>query len=401
MLSQRPLQTGSGITLDALVRHAAEAGWEQRVVVGVPAAEPQPEVGGLPSEQVYPLKFGAAGDLDFELPGMSDVMPYPSTRFSAMDPGQLARYREAWRAHLKKLLEHFQPDVVHSHHLWILSSILKDLLPNAPVVTHCHGTGLRQLELCRHLAPQVLAGCRRNDRILVLHDHHLELYAEALGLDAARLQVVGAGFRDELFHARGREPVGPELLYAGKYSRSKGLPWLLDAVQALSDQIPDLRLHVAGSGAGDEADALRDRMAAMPGVVMHGQLDQAGLADLMRRSAVFVLPSFFEGLPLVLVEALACGCRLVCTELPGVTRELAPKLGEVLELVPLPRLDRTDVPLKKDLPKFVLELSQGIQHALSAAESPLDAAILGRMLRPFTWREVFKRVARVWQEVIA
>mgnify|MGYP000532501899 CR=1 FL=1 len=44
--------------------------------------------------------------------------------------------------------------------------------------------------------------------------------------------------------------------------------------------------------------------------------DQPALAELMRRCAVLVLPSFYEGVPLVLAEARACGCRLVATDLP-------------------------------------------------------------------------------------
>ncbi|MCA8945876.1 MAG: glycosyltransferase family 4 protein, partial [Planctomycetes bacterium] len=74
LLSQRPLLTGSGITLDALVRHAAAVGWEQRVVVGVPQGESS-SVGDLPTEHIHPLHFGGEA-LDFHVPGMSDVMPY-------------------------------------------------------------------------------------------------------------------------------------------------------------------------------------------------------------------------------------------------------------------------------------------------------------------------------------
>ena len=76
-----------------------------------------------------------------------------------------------------------------------------------------------------------------------------------------------------------------------------------------------------------------------PSVVQHGQLSQPELAEVARRSTVCVLPSFYEGLPLVLVEALACGCRLVATELPGIVEELAPRLGDALTMVELPSLE--------------------------------------------------------------
>ena len=257
LLSQRPALTGSGVTLDALVRQAAAAGWEQRVVVGVPAGEPVPEVGGLNPE---PVTFGA-GELDFPVPGMSDVMPYRSTRFAAMDPAQLARYREVWRRHVAGAVERFAPDVIHSHHVWLLSALVKDVAPAVPVVTQCHATGFRQTELCPHLTAEVRSGCRRNERFVVLHTGHAERLAAVLEVPRERVHVVGAGYRDDLFHARGRLPLSPpRLLYVGKYSAAKGLPQLLDAFERLRRTRPGLVLEVAGSGGGAEADALRARM---------------------------------------------------------------------------------------------------------------------------------------------
>jgi len=57
VLSQRPSLTGSGITLDALVRLAAEADWEQQAAVGVPAGGEPPMVGGLSPETIHALTF--------------------------------------------------------------------------------------------------------------------------------------------------------------------------------------------------------------------------------------------------------------------------------------------------------------------------------------------------------
>ncbi len=396
-LSQRPSLTGSGVTLDALVRHASRAGWDQRVVVGVPVEDPHPAVGGLAPGQVHPLVFGT-GELDFPVPGMSDVMPYPSTRFSKMTPVQIDTYRSAWRGHLRKVIAEFQPDVIHAHHVWLLSSLLKDVAPGIPVVNQCHATGLRQMTLCPHLSDEVKAGCSRNDRFLVLHRGHAEQLARVLSIPHNRIHVVGAGYREDLFHTHGSEARQDKaLLYVGKYSAAKGLPWLLDAVERLAERIPGLALHVAGSGAGSEAEALRQRMQAMtPTVVLHGQVEQSKLASLMRRCSVCVLPSFYEGVPLVLVEALACGCRLVSTRLPGVVDQLVPHLGPFIELVPLPRLVGADSPVPEDLPAFVDNLAKSIETAL---EKPvLDKQGLTQALEPFTWSAVFRRVERVWLE---
>jgi glycosyltransferase involved in cell wall biosynthesis len=400
LLSQRPSLTGSGITLDALVRHAGAAGFNQCVVVGVPADDPTPPIGELTSEHVHPLRFGLP-PLDFPVPGMSDVMPYPSTRFSRLSHAQVDAYRRAWTKHLRRILDDFQPDLIHSHHVWLMSALLKDVAPQIPVVTHCHATGLRQMELCPRLANDVRAGCSRNDAFIVLHAGHAKQLQVCLGVDPARIHVVGAGYREDLFRCRGRHPKRkPALLYIGKYSAAKGVPWLLDAFERVLTRNPAIRLHVAGGGTGGEADALRSRMDRMaPAVVQHGQLAQPELANLAGNCTVCVLPSFYEGLPLVLVEALACGCRLVATDLSGIMEELTPRLGEALTTVELPRLETIDRPRPDDLPAFVDRLEEALESALNAPAlgDPMDS--MPEALTHFTWARVFDRVEVIWRSL--
>ncbi len=401
VLSQRPGLTGSGTTLDALCRGAARTGWDQWAVVGVPAAEPETFVGGLHSDRIRPLRFGD-GALPFDVPGMSDVMPYNSTRFSDLDEAGLEAYRGAWRAHLESVIADVRPDVIHAHHVWLVGAMLKDVAPDVPVVTHCHATGFRQMNLCPHLAAEVRDGCRRNDAFCALHAGHASELKRILGVSDDRIHVVGAGYREDVFHARGAEAErGERVAYVGKLSSAKGLPWLLDAVEILRRRRPGLELHVAGSGAGDEAESLKRRMEAMDGgIVLHGQLSQLELAEVLRGSAVCVLPSFYEGVPLVLVEALACGCRLVSTRLPGVVDRLAPSLGEMLSMIPLPRMETVDVPHEPDLPAFTAALAEALDASL--AEPPVDTAgatfttAVGR----FAWASVFDRVQRVWHDLL-
>lgn len=410
LLSQRPSLTGSGVTLDALVRHAARSGWDQHVVVGVPTEDRGITIQDLTADRVHPLFFGGEGetgsDLPFPVAGMSDVMPYPSTRFSSLGSTRIETYRDVWRRHLGRVVAETRPDMIHSHHVWLMSALLKDIA-EVPVVTHCHATGLRQMALCPHLAEDVRAGCRRNDRFVVLHGGHARDLAGALDVAPERIAVVGAGYREGFFHrhpgsvAEGWEARRNRLVYVGKLAAAKGVPWLLDAFERLAARRPGLELHVAGAGGGEEGDALRRRMEAMgaerpPRVVFHGMLGQKELAGVLRRCSVCVLPSFYEGLPLVLVEALACGCRLVSTELPGVIGELAPHLGEALDRVPLPRLESVDRPVPDDLPAFVEALTETLGRALD--KPPLE--VRAEVLQPFTWGAVFQRVEAVWRGLV-
>ncbi|RLB46336.1 MAG: hypothetical protein DRI90_27440 [Deltaproteobacteria bacterium] len=109
------------------------------------------------------------------------------------------------------------------------------------------------------------------------------------------------------------------------------------------------------------------------------------------------LPSFYEGLPLVLIEALACGCRLVSTALPAVAEQLAPQLGDALTLVSLPPLVTVDEPEPADLGAFTSALSSAIGHSLDAPALGDPALTLAAPLRRFTWPAVFERVEQLWQ----
>ena len=66
---------------------------------------------------------------------MSDVMPYRSSRFSALNPRQIEAYRDAWLRHLRDVIAETRPDVIHSHHVWLLSSVLRDVAPETPIRT--------------------------------------------------------------------------------------------------------------------------------------------------------------------------------------------------------------------------------------------------------------------------
>ena len=236
--------------------------------------------------------------------------------------------------------------------------------------------------------------CRRANVFLALHDEHRQKLAAVLDIDPRRIKLVGAGYNDTVFAPlHDPTPRQRSVVYAGKLSAAKGLPWLLDAVEQLAAQATDLHLHVAGDGAGPEADELKARMERSEAVTWHGALPQRRLATLLASARVFALPSFYEGLPLVLVEAAAMGCRLVVTEL-GALNDLRGPLSPALHTVPMPPLSGPDAPLPEAIPGFVRTLAATLKAALaSPAPPPLD-------LETFTWGAVAERVQTVWRQLL-
>ncbi|MEL6315942.1 MAG: glycosyltransferase, partial [Pseudomonadota bacterium] len=97
----------------------------------------------------------------------------------------------------------------------------------------------------------------------------------------------------------------------------KGIRVLFEAVERLADQIPNLRLILVGDGP-DRANLERAAQPLGDLVQFTGYKSQAEVADLMQSSDIFVLPSFAEGVPVVLMEAMASARPVIATQVAGV-----------------------------------------------------------------------------------
>ncbi|NIA20214.1 MAG: glycosyltransferase, partial [Xanthomonadaceae bacterium] len=234
-LSQIPGKTGSGVYLQALVREGHKWGLDQWVICGVPASMPKVEIDQLADHHIFPVVFDAP-NLPFPVTGMSDVMPYPSSRFSSFNHNSLTRYERAFATKLREVVNNIQPDIIHSHHLWLMTALIRRLFPDIPLVTTSHGTDLRQLHLADHLALRAIAGCQEVDKVMALNEEQKKKIIDFYRLDDHQVVVTGSGFRHDLFNTN-QCSKGPDikLIYAGKLSRAKGLPWLLEAVAGIDD----------------------------------------------------------------------------------------------------------------------------------------------------------------------
>ena len=414
VLSQLPDRTGSGIYLQSLVREAAAHGHEQAVVAAA-NVDQQVSPDALDAGHVELVRFNS-DELPFLLPGMSDVMPYPSTRFSDMTDEQVAVYLAAFEAALTRARDRHDPQLVHVNHLWLVASVVRRVFDQRPVVASCHGTDLRQARLCPHLAARVIPACQRLDHVLALTEVQARQIMDDYGVEAGRVSVTGAGVNTRLFKAPEgtpalqREPLrqahpdldlptdpAPWLIYVGKLARAKGVESLLDATELLLGRGERLNLLLVGSGSGEETDRIRARARALaPAVRLLGHVPQATVAALLRACEAFVLPSFYEGLPLSVAEALACGCRVIVSDLPVMegwpADELVPE--GALARVELPPMKSVDTPQEHGLEPFAGRLAAAISDQLGRGElPPSGAAGLG-------WQSLFGRIEHIYGEVL-
>jgi glycosyltransferase involved in cell wall biosynthesis len=137
-------------------------------------------------------------------------------------------------------------------------------------------------------------------------------------------------------------------------------------------------------------------------VRIHGALPQKRLAKIVRRAHILVLPSFYEGLPLVILEGLASGCRIVATDLPGTRDILGNSEADFINLVSTPRLHFTDQPYREDEHSFEQNLKKAIQQQINAAArcTQFDLSLIQDKLDAYTWTGVFKKVREAYLTAI-
>lgn len=400
LISQRPDSTGSGIYLQELLKASVRSGNDNRLVAGIQAGQ-LPDTLPIPETDTTFVTFESSA-LPMPIVGMSDDMPYASSRFRDLSREDIALYENRFACTIAPLISSFRPDIIHSHHLWLLSSLTARIFPRIALVTTCHGSDLRQFRSCPHLRDRVLSGCRHIRSILALSKAQKEEIASLYRLPADRITVVGGGCNSRLFYLEKKAALPPvRLIYAGKLSNAKGVPWLLQALQQLDDA--GYHLDLAGGGDGPEYEACLTLAAKLGArVTVHGSIAQEQLAALMRQAHIMVLPSLFEGLPLIMLEALAAGCRVIATDLPG-TREIAERLhSSPVTLVPCPHLHQVDRIRAQDEPVFVAGLKRALADTFSSLRTPaLSPLPLADDLAYFSWEQVFARTQAVYRQLTA
>lgn len=161
--------------------------------------------------------------------------------------------------------------------------------------------------------------------VVTVSDYNLDHLRNLFGADADTVTRVYNGLD---LHRFVRHPLSgrpPVISAVGRLVEKKGFADLLDAVALLAAERPEVRLEVVGTG--PEEAALRaqvDRLGLNGRVDLLGALPQAQVREVVRRSAVFAAPCVVgadgnrDGLPTVLLEALAAGTPAVATPVTGI-----------------------------------------------------------------------------------
>ena len=313
-------------------------------------------------------------------------------------------------------------DLVHSH-TWYANGAgqIAQLLHGIPHVVTAHS-----LEPLRPWKAEQLGGgyrvssaiessaFRAADAIIaVSHGMRRDILRSYPFLDEQRVSVVHNGIdlqkwkpveNTDLLRSLGIDPERPSVVFVGRITRQKGLPFLLRAAAKLPK---DVQLILC-AGAPDTPEILAEVQAGVAelqkertGVVWIEEiLSQPDLSAVLTAATTFVCPSVYEPLGIVNLEAMACGAPVVGTATGGIPEVVDE--GVTGRLVPIEQADDgTGTPLNPK--KFVDDLARILTEVLSDPEAAgaMGAAGRARAERDFGWHAISERTQEIYRSVLA
>ncbi|GAA3915934.1 glycosyltransferase [Luteimonas lutimaris] len=292
---------------------------------------------------------------------------------------------QAWQAW--RLIRAENVDLIHAH--WLLPqgliAAMLHILPgrSVPFVVTSHGADLYALRgamldklkrfvLRRASAATVVSGAMR-ERM------------RSMDVDVANVSVqpMGVDMEEQFTLGMHGERSQREILFVGRLVEKKGLRYLLRAMPHVLQQLPDATLTIAGFGPDEvELKAGAQALGIAESVHFLGAVPQSDLPELYRRAALFVAPFVRaasgdeEGLGLVLVEAIGCGCPVV--------------VGDVQAMDELMGSEFRDLRIN---PRDTVQLASRIVEVLSNPDSARGRleALREKIVARFDWREVTSR----------
>lgn len=431
LIAQYPDRTGSGIYCKNIIQSLGQnKAYRQAVLYGRNKEQAKPvfikEEEDFFSLEEYPLVFDG-GDLDFPLPGMSDVMPYTSSVYKEMTERQFAEYKAHFRQRIKQAVEEIQPDILLVHHLWILASLA--LERNLPTIAICHGTDIRQAKQNPQLFNEHVQGLEKLSAVVALTKEQKEEIQAIYGIAEEKIRVGGGAYDPCIFFANesykrvdakdtgasleiegSENPTSKEetdrkrktvdFVYIGKISAAKGSPELLEAFRGLEQE--DARLFILGAVDKNLAGEYEKAVAGDGRIHTYLPKSQEEMAFLMRQKDIFVFPSYYEGLGLVAIEAMAQGLRIVVNDLPALRSFLGPEIwqNEDISVVDMPRLLHLDEIDPAEREDYILRLRQAMAHQYERVKHTKEKSSLLSACKDFTWDGLAARIEGLLGEVL-
>ncbi len=231
-------------------------------------------------------------------------------------------------------------------------------------------------------------------------------------VDPAKVKVVHNGIdvsqwnrdeADDIIRPLGIDPERPSVVFVGRNTRQKGVPYLLRAAAKLPADVQlVLCLGAADTPelAAETARLIEELQSQRSGVILiERMLPRNEVIQVLSHATAFACPSIYEPLGIVNLEAMACGAAVVASATGGIPEVV--EHGKTGLLVPIEQVtDGTGIPL--DPEKFVTDFAEALIEVVS---DPARARAMGeagrrRAEEHFSWESITETTLEVYRSVL-
>lgn len=170
---------------------------------------------------------------------------------------------------------------------------------------------------------------RSASKIIVLNDFYKKFIKERYGI-SKNIEILPPGVNESFFiKKQNKDRTIKNLLYVGRLSTEKRVDMLIDAISSIKNNV---KLYIVGEG--PEEKRLKDQVLRLnlSNVEVVGKKTGKELLKYFEMADIFLLASEYEGLPLVLLEAMASGIPIIASDVRG-THELVNNIGVLVKPV--------------------------------------------------------------------
>lgn len=282
-----------------------------------------------------------------------------------------------YRSFQALMAQGFRPDIIHAHVFTAgFPAILLGRLARLPVLISEHYSGFPR----RLLSPLDILIARftfQHAAAVLPVSLALQHGIEAYGI-RANFQVVPNVADPVLFHrpisSNGKNGLLHRILFVGNLVPVKGILDLLNCLPRLKSVRDDWRLDIVGDGTErEEYEATVRKLDLAEYVVFHGRKPKEAVAEFMRQSDFFVLPSHWDNSPCVIVEAMASGLPIVATQVGGIPEFVSEDIGI---LVP----PGNPTALTEALQQMLVRLSEFDREKIARKAQAYTPEMVGQMM---------------------
>lgn len=226
---------------------------------------------------------------------------------------------------LSREIELLKPDIIHAEsHLFLTSfqAVRKARRLGLPCVVSVHGVFADRgfgANLAQHLYLRIvgLSVFKLADRVICLTPSDAREVVR-LGCPPEKVRVVPNAVDTERFKPC-KEREADLVVWVGRFVPEKGLEYLIEAAKIVAQEFKDVKFLLVGYGSlKAKIMKLTFDRGLLNNVRFTGPLSRDEVAKVLGKATVFVFPSLREGLPLSVLEAMACGVPVVGSDIPGV-----------------------------------------------------------------------------------